>query len=261
MEANRLLRFIAVSNSSVAEVNDRALQLDVNLLGKTLRLEARRYPSSDLGILYQVLGKSEYAVVIDLVNQLNLKAPLSIVDAGANVGYASLYFKAAFPDARILALEIDASNANQLERNIASNSLSDLRASRQALWSHNANLRIRRDFRDQSECSFYVEETEERPDVTGSSLEQLCHELSWTGVDILKIDVEGGERHLFATDLLADKLLAATHILAIEIHDKFGIRPMMLRHFERNGFRHVNRGDLTIAYRATGLPQPPLNLA
>ena len=82
-------------------------------------------------------------------------------------------------------------------------------------------------------------------------LEQLCHELNWTGVDILKIDVEGGERHLFATDLLADKLLAATHILAIEIHDEFGIRPMMLRHFERNGFRHVNRGDLTIAYRAS----------
>lgn len=248
-EANRLLRFVAAATARVVTVNAGAIHLQVPLFGRPLKVAARRYPGSDLGILYQVLGKHEYAPVLDIVKKLKLKSPLRIVDAGANVGYATLFFKSAFPDAQLLALEIDAANMAQVEHHVAANNLTQVQMSQQALWSHTASLRIRRDFRDQSACSFYVEETQDTPDVTGRSLQDFCTQLGWSEVDVLKVDVEGGERFLFATDTLADKILGATRILAIEIHDEFGIRPAMLQHFARNGFTCFNHGDLTIAYR------------
>src|SRR5262245_59178053 len=44
-------------------------------------------------------------------------APAVIIDAGANIGLASLYFAARFPQARILALEVEPSNFRMLTLN------------------------------------------------------------------------------------------------------------------------------------------------
>jgi FkbM family methyltransferase len=251
-EAHRLLRFLASANSGVIETDSSPIRLQVGVLGKTLQIEARSYPSSDLGILYQVLGKVEYSPVVELAKKLKLQPPFRIVDAGDNVGYATLYFKSAFPEAVIVSLEIDSSNVQQLEAHVASNQLADVHIWQKALWSRGANLRIRRDFRDQSECSFYVEETLEAPEVIGCSLRAICQHMQWNAIDILKIDIEGGERYLFETDALADELLSATRILALEIHEEFQIRPDVLRHFQRNGFTYFDHGDLTIAYKNKG---------
>lgn len=248
-EANRLLRFLARAAARVTGASHNGIQIDVKIFGKIMRVEARHYPSSDLGIVYQVLGKFEYAPVVALVEKLQLSGPLRIIDAGANVGYASLYFHAAFPQAMLAALEIDPNNARQLEQHVDQNGMKNVRVWQQALWKRNANLEIKRDFRDQSECSFYVEETPGTGDVIGRSLQEICSQMHWTSVDILKIDIEGGERYLFETEELADDLLRATRILAIEIHDEFQIRPAILRHLRRHNFTHFEHGDLTIAYR------------
>jgi FkbM family methyltransferase len=247
--ANRLLRFLAASDSIVTDSNDQRICLQVRLFSKNISVEARSYPSSDLGILFQVLGKEEYRPVVDLVKKLGLQQPLRIIDAGANVGYATLYFCAAFPDAIVAAMEIDSNNAQQLSKQIMANGHTKVHVLRNALWSRDANLQIKRDFRDQSECSFYVEEIVDASDVVGYSIATVCAKMGWDSIDILKIDVEGGERYLFATDALADELLRSTRILAIEIHDEFKIRPAIFRHLQRNGFSHFDHGDLTIAYK------------
>lgn len=249
-EANRLLRFLASADAQVTDADDDHIHIDVRLFNTTVQVAARHYPSSDLGILYQVLGKLEYSALVDLVKKLQLAGPLRIIDAGANVGYATLYFQAAFPGSVTVALEIDTNNARQLQRHVKKNALKNVRVWQQALWSRNAHLQIRRDFRDQSECSFYVEETPGAPEVVGCSLQEICKQMQWTSVDILKIDIEGGERHLFETESRADELLRATRILAIEIHDEFQIRPTILHHLQRHHFVHFDHGDLTIAYKA-----------
>ncbi len=248
-EANRLLRFLASASAVVTGSNQDRILMNVRLFMSTVVVQARSYPSSDLGILYQVLGKEEYSPVVDLAKKLRMSGALRILDAGANVGYATLYFHAAFPQATIAALEIDQNNALQIRKHLESNGLTTVQLWENALWSRNANLRIRRDFRDQTECSFYVEETLEAPEVIGRSLREICDQMQWTAVDILKIDIEGGERYLFETDELADELLRSTRILAIEIHDEFQIRQSVLRHLTRNGFSHLDHGDLTIAYK------------
>lgn len=82
----------------------------VNING--LRLEVR--PSdSDLFILSQIFGWQEYNIDPEHLRMLRETAsdwraagitPL-IIDAGANVGYSSLYFADMFPDAYVLAIE------------------------------------------------------------------------------------------------------------------------------------------------------------
>src|SRR5579883_1485462 len=69
-----------------------------------------RHRSSDLACLQKVLFKQEYRLPFDL-------APRVIVDAGANIGAASLYFATRFPEATILALEPEQSNFQLLRKN------------------------------------------------------------------------------------------------------------------------------------------------
>src|SRR6478735_1257105 len=87
-EANVILRVLAKSKGSLTEINAAEIKLNIPVAGINVSVTARRYPSSDLGILFQVLGKNEYQPVIDLVRRkLNSNGEIRIVDAGANVGY------------------------------------------------------------------------------------------------------------------------------------------------------------------------------
>ena len=110
-EANIILRILAKSHGSVKEVHSDEIRLSIPVSGVNVIVSARRYPSSDLGILFQVLGKKEYQPVIDILKKkLNPNAEIRIIDAGANVGYVSLFFKANFVNAKILSIEVDSDN-------------------------------------------------------------------------------------------------------------------------------------------------------
>jgi FkbM family methyltransferase len=250
-EANVLLRVLAKSKGSIQEINPKEIKLNVAVSGVNVVVAARRYPSSDLGILFQVLGKNEYQPVIEILKK-NLKstAELRIIDAGANVGYASLFFKANFPNAKILSIEVDSDNFLQIQRNFALNNFTSLIPVKKALWKRIAHLEIKRDFRDQTECSYYVDEVDRDTGLEGYSLDHFMNQQGWTFVDVLKIDIEGSERYLFESDELADNLLAKTNLLAIEIHDEFNIRSTIYRHLKRNNFQYFDHGDLTIAHRS-----------
>jgi len=250
-EANVILRVLAKSKGSVTEINPDEIKLNIPVAGMNVSVAARRYPSSDLGILFQVLGKNEYQPVIDLLRKkVNSNAEIRIVDAGANVGYASLFFKASFPNAKILSIEVDTSNFLQIQRNFDLNNFTSLIPIKKALWKRQANLEIKRDFRDQTECSYYVEEVDLNTGLEGNSLDDFLKDQEWDFIDILKIDIEGSERYLFESNELADRLLSKTKLLAIEIHDEFNIRSSINKHLIRNDFQYFEHGDLTIAHRS-----------
>ena len=250
-EANVILRVLAKSKGSIIEINSTESKLSIPVAGINVLISARRYPSSDLGILFQVLGKKEYQPVIDILKKKrNSTAEIRIIDAGANVGYATLFFKAHFPNAKILSIEIDADNFLQVQRNFDLNNFTSLIPVRKALWKRRANLEIKRDFRDKTECSYYVEEVDSHTNLEGYSLHDFMKDQGWDFIDVLKIDIEGSERYLFESDELADSLLSKTGLLAIEIHDEFNIRPSIYKHLTRNGFQYFVHGDLTIAHRS-----------
>ena len=68
-----------------------------------------------------------------------------------------------------------------------------------------------------------------------------------TTIDILKMDIEGSEKILFADGAYAARFLKKVRCLAIEIHDEFECRESIYETLAINGFFYYNIKDMTIA--------------
>ena len=92
-----------------------------------------RVPSSDVDAYDQIFLQAQY--------QFDVKqSPRVIIDAGANVGLAAIYFAHRFPTARIFAIECEASNFEILKRNVSPYpSIVPIQA---ALWDHDGEIAI-----------------------------------------------------------------------------------------------------------------------
>ncbi|HEY7772510.1 MAG TPA: FkbM family methyltransferase, partial [Marinagarivorans sp.] len=69
-----------------------------------------RIPSSDVPTYQQVFIDREYQFKVS-------KQPKVIVDAGANIGLAAIYFANQYPNAKIIAIEPEKGNFDQLTAN------------------------------------------------------------------------------------------------------------------------------------------------
>jgi 16S rRNA G1207 methylase RsmC len=101
---------------------------------------------SDLFVLSQVFGWTEYdigrrreASLITLMQATkeNGDVPI-IIDAGANVGYSSLYLADVYRDALVIAVEPNLDSFDILQKNCAANER--IRPVRAALWHHDDDL-------------------------------------------------------------------------------------------------------------------------
>ena len=63
-----------------------------------------------------------------------------IIDCGANIGLASIYFKFHFPDVKIYAFEPEISNFKMLKKNVAN--YKDVVVFQKAIWYESANLNL-----------------------------------------------------------------------------------------------------------------------
>lgn len=217
------------------------------LNGKTLQVVFREFPSSDLTVFNQVFLHNCYLPIIQKMEEhIDTSLPLRVIDAGANVGYSCLYFKAYFPQSEIVAIEPEAGNSAQLEKNLSLNHFQLKQLVKGALWHKPAFLKVVRDFRDNREAAFTVEETASS-DIRGFSFDEILETHHWSELDLVKIDIEGSERFLFDTEEKADAILNKTKFLAIEIHDEFNIRSTIYDHLKRNGFSYFEFDDLTLA--------------
>ena len=215
---------------------------------KSLKLIFRKFPSSDLSVLHQVFHLDCYGPIVKKITEyFPSNSPLRIIDAGGNVGYSSIYFKIFFPFAEIITIEPDERNLRQLEKNILINNIWLKDLVKGALWFRPAFLEVLRDFRDNRDASIIVQETRNKTTLQGFGFDEILKKNNWDQADLVKIDIEGGERFLFDTEEKADNILKKTNFLAIEIHDEFNIRSAIYRHLDRNGFEYFESGDLTLA--------------
>lgn len=219
--------------------------------GREVHICSRIGPSSDVSVVNQIFSKRDYSEVIRMMRtKFGGQDPIRILDAGANVGYATLYFKTLFPRARVICIEPEGSNMTQLSRNLALNGFNpDITILLGGLWSRKAFLRVDRDaFRDQAEWSFHVVETPEpEGSLPGYSVQDILSRMEWDRIDLFKMDIEGAESEVFRDPAAAAWFLARTCILAIEIHDEFQIREKICRILAENQFDFFESHDLTIA--------------
>ena len=200
--------------------------------------------SSDALVFKQVILGKEYHKIVNILETLKIES-VNMIDAGANIGLTSIYFKAHFPKANIIALEPSSKTYQRLTRNIEANALSDVRTLKKGLWGHKTFLKPDRSFRDRKDWAFRLTETNERDQnsIEVISMNDIIKENKLERIDFLKIDIEGGEVSVFNKD--ADmKWLKIVKTLAIEIHDEFECREEIESLLRSEGFELTYSGGL-----------------
>ena len=165
--------------------------------------------TTDILMAVDVLGNQEYGFKIT-------KKPNLIVDAGANIGVSSLFFRCKFQDAKILAIEPDPHNFELLKRNLElDGNTIPIQA---AVWNQKTQLAL--DYSEQAECAVMTKE------VGDASSKEMINTITipeiikkYGSIDILKLDIEGAEYHLF--DHRAHEWLEFVNVIMIELHDRY----------------------------------------
>jgi FkbM family methyltransferase len=171
-----------------------------------------RLGTSDIACLEQVFVDEQYRNPF-------AEDPRVIVDAGANIGMATLYFAARFPAARIFAIEPEPSNFELLERNCRH--LENVTLIQAALWPQPEGLMIA----DQSVEKWAYRVTNEAgrdpcaATVPSITIPKLLERFQIDDIDLLKLDIEGSEHDLFASR--TEEWLDRVRTIAIELHDRF----------------------------------------
>lgn len=164
--------------------------------------------------------------------------PKTIFDIGANVGYTSIYFSHRYPGARIIAVEPDASNIGVLRRNVGANP--QIEVVEAGIWHHNARLTLANQGANTSDFQFR-EAGPDEPGIKAVTVEDLLQLADADWIDILKIDIEGAEKELFAENT---GWLGRVGTLVIELHDRFkpGCRDSFMAAVSRYGFKGYAMG-------------------
>jgi len=228
------------------ETKDYFVSNFMNKYAKKIKL--RKRPSSDFEVFNQIFGWKEYNAVVNEYKTFFLGSvdSLNIIDAGSNIGLTALFFSEHFEKGRLIAVEPDPENFKVLDYNLQSTVLFKFIKFNAALWPTNTHIKIVKDFRDKSDWSFRVEETEDQNGIKAYSINYLMESENFDFIDILKIDVEGSEKQIFTSANANLDFLNKTKCIAIEIHDEFNCREAIYSVLKSYGFTYINSGELTI---------------
>jgi FkbM family methyltransferase len=162
-------------------------EVDVRIRGiGSLRLRTNDLP------VFEVLGCEAYGVDLSLLDGVD-----NVLDLGANVGLASVYFARRLPGVAIWAVEPSPASFRLLRENLRRNAPSAT-AVRAAVVAESRPLRV-------VEGSYGGVTTVALPadrsgtPVEGLALPDLFDRIDVEQVDLMKIDVQGAEVDLFAT--------------------------------------------------------------
>lgn len=164
-----------------------------------------------------------------------------ILDCGAHIGLASIYFATKYPNSSIHAFEADPVIARMLTENINSFGLGMVNVHPQAVWIDEEGVC----FNKSGDDSGFISDEEPRnlEKVSSIRLKQIIENQH---VDLLKLDIEGAEYDVIKD---CDEALANVKNIIIEVHkfrDHNGSLADILSILEKNHFEYTF-GDFHIA--------------
>lgn len=196
-----------------------------------------RAQTSDTFVLRQLVAEGELDFPLPF-------EPRRIVDGGANIGLASRVFRARWPAATIVAIELDSANAALAARNLDG---ADVRLIHAGLWCEDRPLRIANP--DAEPCALQAEPaTEPAAAIPGLTMQTLLATLDWAEADLVKLDIEGAEVEVLAT---AAEWLPRVRCLAIELHERFrpGCEAALAAAIAGGGWSRQRHGEYDILTR------------
>lgn len=173
-----------------------------------------RLPSSDVSCYEQVFIDKEYDFSVE-------RQPEVIVDAGANIGLASIYFANRYPEARIIAIEPEKDNFELLRKNVTP--YPNITPVQAALWNRNEEINMLDP--GLGEWGFMAEERESgneppvnaRHSVSAMTVDGIMKDHRLEKIDILKVDIEGAEKEVFSD---TSSWIDMVDSLIVELHER-----------------------------------------
>jgi FkbM family methyltransferase len=178
--------------------------------GPRFELRSNASGNNDYGVAYEVFVHDYY----DDWKRTPADRVKFVVDLGANVGYSLLYFLHKYPHCRILAFEAHPAHCAQAERNL----LFDGTRQRVELYCKAAGAAPRAmGLTDRRSSSALVETT--APEAIAVEVVDIFPLLEGRRLDLLKIDIEGGEYEILGDPRFTDLDIGA---IAMEWHSRGG---------------------------------------
>lgn len=207
-------------------------------IGKKLII---RNGNSDIRVFKQIFFDEVYNFFPD---QFEAK---TIIDAGANVGYSSIWFKQMFSKSRILAIEPEEENSKILSENISG--IPGITALENALWFEQTSLKISNPASDSWGFRLNTADSSSGNRIETVTIPDLISKYSIEQIDLLKIDIEGAEYELFRYG--AESWLPFVKMIMVEVHDqiKEGCSQMIDGVVMPLGFSKFTSKELTIYIR------------
>jgi FkbM family methyltransferase len=188
-----------------------------------MNINSIKYPftlrnnSSDVPTLRQVFIRKDYDFNV-------AKQPKVLIDAGANIGLASIYFANKYPDVKIIAIEPEESNFRLLQENSAPyNNITPVKA---ALWNKNGKINLVDP--GLGHWGFMTDDknNQHKPhkqlgvecyQVQSITVDRIMDDYEIDQIDILKIDIEGAEKEVFSD---TSAWIWRTKALIVELHER-----------------------------------------
>ena len=138
-----------------------------------------------------------------------------IIDGGANIGLASIYFKFLYPKSEIVAFEPDPTIFNILKSNIEAYQFNGVKLIPKGLWSEDSIISFKSEGADAGLITNLDEKATTTTSVDVISLKPYLNKT----VDFLKLDIEGSE-----TEVLKDieENLSLVDRIFVEYHSFVG---------------------------------------
>jgi FkbM family methyltransferase len=181
-----------------------------------LRFHARK---EDWVAIREVLVEDEYSCIQQLFPH---DAKPRVMDLGANIGSFALRLFLHTPAAHVVSVEAANDTFQLLKTNRQSNPGFNWEVLNCGVWRENGPLTLMR--RGLSVGHRVIEGSGDDV-VEGISLPTLLEKLGWDRIDLIKMDIEGGEEAVIPA---AKDVLSRTRFLIIEIHnDRIDSAPVM----------------------------------
>ncbi len=149
--------------------------------------------------------------------------PTSILDLGANIGFATLFLARKYPAARIACVEPIPDNVKLLRENLTLNQVpASVFDAAVSVADGRITMEIaKKDYGHKvADLEFGATLDGTRLEVESVSVPTLLERLGWERIGLLKVDIEGYEGILFKQ---RSEWLAKVDALCIECHEGFGL--------------------------------------
>ncbi len=227
-------------------------------LNEEFKIVLQKYPAFPLWVragtadpnpFRQVFLENQYEDMTEFVTD-----PKVILDLGANVGYATMWFAMHFPNAQVIAVEPLKANVERIRKQVENAKIEDrVVVIEAAISDRNQELELYMDagefFHTGASLSpdhiYHNQTAKIVAKVECLSLDNLIEQYHLSQPDVIKIDIEGTETDLFSNVTPQfDDIMTNVQVLAIELHGDQAAQ-IVHQYFDMNHWRFTENHEVT----------------